>query len=210
MSATTKRPKRRIAGSPASTPDALLKRKAANDRAGTAKTATVGRPKKSAQAKLSVTKSSKYTPADALKLAARAHKAGMTESEFQRHMSLHGTLVVRRTVIQSNVDENLAEQLLAAGQHFNSIAKNLNAGRAYVPADLQTALATYRRLTKQMKPLNLIEAKYAVQLISTLNNLNQIKRALMEFQSFIPEALGQAIKVSKQLIARAPDMDEAV
>lgn len=167
-----------------------------------------GRPKKAVGTKHTRSRTIKYTESDDALLMARATKAGMTVAEFVRHMSLNGSLVVRTTVIQAQLDEDIIDRLLSHGQDLNRIAKLLNATERYEPAGLDTALRLNKRLMKQLKPLNVLAPEIGLQLSAIGNNLQQIKRRLLAMKSFVPQPLAIAIKTNGQLLAKVKGLHE--
>lgn len=200
-------PKRAITDTPVSG-----QHTAANDTNGSSakpanKRSSGGRPKKDPGTAINRVRSVKFTPADDAKLMARAAKAGMTVSEFIRRMALKGSVVVRRTEIRANVDDNMVAQLVQVGAGLNRHAHDLNGTDVTDFKQMTTNLQVLRRLTKQLKPLAVIPSDIGVQLTRIGNNLLQIKRRLRDKQGYIPEDLAQAIKTNSQLIGRIKDLD---
>lgn len=111
-------------------------------------TTRTGRPRKAAHERRGKPIAFRVSEDERRAIEAAADAAGVTASEYARHMTLTGRIIVHQH--RALADHDRAD-LGRVGSNLNQIARHLNAGRAVDPDAIAAALAEWSDLAERLK-----------------------------------------------------------
>ena len=107
-----------------------------------------GRPRKAANERRGKPFAFRVSEDERRAIEAAADAAGMRPSDYARHMTLTGRVIVHQH--RTFADSDRAD-FGRVGSNLNQIAKHLNAGRAVAPDAIEAALVEWRDLAERLK-----------------------------------------------------------